>query len=152
MQIRKVVNLQISDFSPVRSRNGTGHSYVTVIVDGNTPSGILISGIDRPNPGSVAAAFRSSEASSIVGWLDPVTNEPVVVAPRLLKSFPFVIPVALVLAWVLVLSFPHLAQLLLLPIAGALVIVYLLFDGGYPGVATHLKRYRDGQNTSVQNP
>lgn len=142
LRTEKISNLAVNHFVTVPSRGGVAHSVVSISIDGLSIAELPIASACKPNPGmDVIAAFRGNSKKDIVGWVDPVTKNPVVVIPKIVTYYPII----------LVFLFPLLSILLITAhpshrdIVGflvvALVIALVLIQAiGWPGVARRLKR------------
>lgn len=142
MRTEKISDLAVSHFVTVPSRGGTAHSVVSIYIDGQHIPELPIAAATKPNSGkNVIAAFRGEAKTDIVGWLDPVTNTPIVVIPKIVTYYPII----------LIFLFPLLSILLITAhpshrdiwafLVGALVVALVLIQAiGWPGVARHLKK------------
>ena len=142
MRTEKISDLAVSHFVTVPSRGGTAHSVVSIYIDGQHIPELPIAVATKPNSGKdVIAAFRGEAKTDIVGWLDPVTNTPIVVIPKIVTYYPII----------LIFLFPLLSILLITAhpshrdiwaiLVGTLVVALVLIQAiGWPGVARRLKK------------
>jgi hypothetical protein len=125
----------------VPSRGGVAHSIASISLDDLHIRELPIVGGIQPNSGeNIIAAFRNESKESIVGWLDPVTNTPVVAVPKIVIYFPvLLVPIFVVLLFLLlaVPSHKDVFFYLLVSVAFAFTIVQGI---GWPGVARQLRK------------
>lgn len=142
LRTEKISTLAVNHFVTVPSRGGIAHSVVSITIDGLSIAELPITSATAPNAGkNVIAVFRGEAKTSIVGWLDPVTNTPIVVIPKLVTYYPiifiFLFPLLSIL---LITAHPSHREILVL-LVGALVVALVLIQAiGWPGVARHLKK------------
>lgn len=142
MRTEKISNLAVSHFVTVPSRGGTAHSIVSISIDGLRIPELPITGATKPNSGkNVIAAFRGKSKTAIVGWLDPETQIPIVVIPKIVTYYPIILVFLFpILSIVLITAHPSHRDILAF-LVGALVVALVLIQAiGWPGVARHLMK------------
>ncbi|HMW16876.1 MAG TPA: hypothetical protein PKN13_07305 [Accumulibacter sp.] len=142
MRTEKISDLAVSHFVTVPSRGGTAHSVVSIYIDGQHIPELPIAVATKPNSGqNVIVAFRGEAITDIVGWLDPVTNTPIVVIPKIVSYYPiiliFLFPILSILLITAYLSHRDIWFYLVITLVVALVLIQAI---GWPGVARHLKK------------
>lgn len=141
LRTEQVSNLVVHSFVTVPSRGGVAHSIVSVSVDGLHIRELPIVGGAQPNSGeNIIAVFRGESKESIVGWLDPVTNAPVVAIPKIVIYFPVLIVPIFMLLLVLLLAVPSHKDIFFFVLV-TIAIAFTLVQGiGWPGVAHRLRK------------
>lgn len=142
MRTEKISDLAVSHFVTVPSRGGTAHSVVSIYINGQHIPELPIAVATKPNSGqNVIAAFRGDAITDIVGWLDPVTNTPIVVIPKIVTYYPIILIFLFPLLSILLITSHPSHRDIWFYLAMALVVGLILVQAiGRPGVARHLKK------------
>lgn len=144
MRAQQISNLVVHSFVTVPSRGGVAHSIVSVSVDGLRIRELPIVGGTQPNSGvNIIAAFRGESNESIVGWLDPVTNTPVVAIPKIVIYFPVLIVPVFLLLLVLLLAVPSYKDFFFFLLVATAIAFTLVQGVGWPGVARCLRKAQE---------
>lgn len=142
MRTEKISDLAVNHFVTVPSRGGIAHSVVSIAIDGLSIAELPITAATKPNSGkNVIAAFRGESKKDIVGWLDPLTNTPIVVIPKIVTYYPIILIFLFLLFSILLITAHPSHRDILAFFVGALVVALVLIQAiGWPGVAHHLKK------------
>jgi hypothetical protein len=140
LRTENIADLAVNHFVTVPSRGGTAHSVVSISIDGLSIAELPITAATKPNSGkNVIAAFRGESKKDIVGWLDPVTNTPIVVIPKIVTYYPIILVFLFPLLSILLITAHPSHREILAFLVGALVIALVLIQAiGWPGVARRL--------------
>lgn len=142
MHTEKISTLTVSDFVAVASRGGTAYSVVSISIDGQGISNLSLTAATRPNSGqNVLAAFRGKAKTDIVGWLDPVTNTPIIVIPKIVTYYPVILMLLFPLLSILLITTHSSHKDIWVFAVGVLVVALVFIQAvGWPGVARYLKK------------
>lgn len=142
MRTEKISDLAVSHFVTVPSRGGTAHSVVSIYIDGQHIPELPIAAATKPNSGqNVIAAFRGDAITDIVGWLDPETNTPIVVIPKIVTYYPIILIFLFpLLAILLITAHPSNREIWFYLVVALVVALVLIQAIGWPGVVRHLKK------------
>lgn len=142
MRTEKISDLAVNHFVTVPSRGGIAHSVVSIAIDGLSIAELPITAATKPNSGkNVIAAFRGESKKDIVGWLDPLTNTPIVVIPKIVTYYPIILIFLFLLFSILLITAHPSHRDIWAFFVGALVVALVLIQAiGWPGVAHHLKK------------
>lgn len=154
MHTEKISNLAVSHFVTVPSRGGTAYSIVSISIDGLRIPELPITAATKPNSGqNVIAAFQGNSKTDIVGWLDPVTNIPIVVIPKIVTYYPIILIFLFPLLSILLITAHPSHRNVLAFLVGALVVAIVLIQAiGRPGAARHLMKAQAEEKGGKKGP